>query len=67
MIETLYIVVRVGGLVVGFIGPLEDINERRCFTLAARAQISQPMNGHPIAQFSCEWRAERPTIERFAN
>jgi hypothetical protein len=65
MVEYLYLVVYMGGLVVGSIGPLTATTEPECQALAARAQVSQPMHGAPIAHFACEWRVERPRVEAF--
>jgi hypothetical protein len=65
MVEYLYVVVYVGGLVVGSIGPLTATPESECRVLVARAQVSQPMNGGALAHFACEWRAERPKVEAF--
>jgi hypothetical protein len=65
MIEHLYVVVYIGGLVVGSIGPLVETTETRCRELVAHAQMMQEMRGAALAHFNCEWRRERPHVEAF--
>jgi len=65
VVEYLYVVVYMGGLVVGSMGPLTATTEQECRLMAARTQMLQPMRGEAIAHFTCEWRTERPKVEAF--
>ena len=65
MVEYLYVVVYMGGLVVGSVGPLEHTPEKECREMVARTQMLQPMSGDPVAHFTCEWRRERPQVQAF--
>jgi hypothetical protein len=65
MVEYLYVVVYMGGLVVGSVGPLTHTTESECRELVARTQMLQPMRGEALAKFTCEWRRERPRVEAF--
>jgi hypothetical protein len=65
VVEQLWIVVYMGGLVIGAVGPLTSSTEKSCLEVVARTQMLQPMNGESLAHFTCEWRKERPQIQAF--
>jgi hypothetical protein len=55
-----FVVLYVGGLVSGYVGPLPT--ERECLERAARLQMSQSYLGSPYYA-RCEVRSGRPVIE----
>jgi hypothetical protein len=61
VIEHLYIVSYFAGVAIGFVGPVKT-TEAKCWEIAIRSQMSQPMNGGRIVEFVCEWRQGKPRL-----